>query len=93
MTKRCGDCETLRNLVAQLKLDCLQERTEKEMLRLNVVKLNECFGAVKEEYDTLQEKLTTMEASCNKRLNKAEDKIHLIKYCANKKNSFLKKFF
>lgn len=89
----CVDCETLRNLVTQLKIDCLQERTEKEMLRLNVLKLNECFGTVKEEYDTLQDKLTTMEASCNKRLNRADDDLHHIKHCANKKKSFFKKLF
>jgi len=89
----CGDCKTLRNLVTQLKIDCLQERTEKEMLRLNVLKLNECFGAVKQEYDTLQDKLTTMESSCNKRLNRADDDIHRIKHCANKKKSFFRKLF
>ena len=89
----CGDCETLRNLVTQLKIDCLQERTEKEMLRLNVLKLNECFGTVKEEYDTLKDKLTTLEASCYKRLNRADDDLHRIKHCAGKKKSFFGKLF
>ena len=89
----CVDCETLYHIITQLKIDCLQERTEKEMLRLNVVKLHKCFGAVKEEYDTLQEKLEEMEVSCNKRLNKADDDIHKIKHCATKRKSIFGKLF
>ena len=88
----CNDCVTLRQLVTQLKIDCLQERTEKEMLRLNVVKLNECFGAVQKDYALLTDKMEDMEVSFKKRLNKADDDLHKIKHnSADKKKSFFRR--
>ncbi|XP_066914261.1 uncharacterized protein [Clytia hemisphaerica] len=86
----CGSCDKLRQLVTSLKIDCLQERTEKEMLRFKILELNNYYRGTLENYEALAKKVEDMEMSCNKRLNKAEDNMHRIQ-CTKKKSFFRRK--
>lgn len=85
------DDDKLRQMIVHLKIECLQEKTEKEMLRLKVVELQQSFLQVEDNYQQLSDQLQIMEESHSKRLDKANDQLHHLKY--PQKKSFFQKLW
>lgn len=76
----------LESVLFDVKLENLQERTEKEKLRLEVDRLQTCFSKLANQYTELTDAMQQKLVDNNKRLENAFDRMHNLKYNKRKKN-------